>query len=365
MVIGAQELEDRDGLGGFRGPYESRGDGPGEQRGRGDVAVVGLVAHLERLAGQAAQVDRSTLADRDREGRSDHLGEPAQPLEDRGVVGAEPEDLAESLVERRVGACPGRHVLDHDHRHRRADDPGHRADRAVVVARREFDVTGLDQRQGVVRRRGPTLEQDRPGDRRPSPVRTSGPTRWAAPSGGSGDRSSPSASRAGWISMSIGWAASSRSSAVALAAATRRPIGSSGSSSSRASSRPRSRSPSAGGRQSRVAMAAPLAATGGANMSSPTFTARIPSGKNVDSGTVLTAGPLPPQVPVRTMAAAIRAARALLVARMTPAPARVASWAARPCGSAAVPQTEATTAIVPARAGRLDGGHQRSGRVRT
>ena len=86
---------------------EGRRDRPREQRGRRDVAVVALVAHLERLAGQAAQVEsaRRLAARRDSAGPSD-VGEPAQPLQDGGVVGAEAEDLAEALVQGRVGARP-------------------------------------------------------------------------------------------------------------------------------------------------------------------------------------------------------------------------------------------------------------------
>ena len=100
-----------------------------------------------------------------------------------------------------------------------------------------------------------------------------------------------------------------------------RPIGSSGSSSRRASSSPRSRSPSAGGRQSRLATVAPLAASGSANMSSPTFTARTPVGEEHGRSAPRSSSRLRPRPVARaaTIRAASQAARALLGARMTPA----------------------------------------------
>ena len=44
--------------------------GPRQQRGRRDIAVVALVAHLEGLRDEAAQVDRATLAQRRGQGRA-------------------------------------------------------------------------------------------------------------------------------------------------------------------------------------------------------------------------------------------------------------------------------------------------------
>ena len=55
------------------------------------------------------------------------------------LVGAEAQHLAEPLVEVAVGAVAARRVLDDPHRHRRADDAGHRPDRAMMVAGLERD----------------------------------------------------------------------------------------------------------------------------------------------------------------------------------------------------------------------------------
>ncbi len=58
MVVAADEPEDLGGLGGD-GVHDGRGQLPDHQGGGGAVAVVELVAHLERLGDQVAQVERA------------------------------------------------------------------------------------------------------------------------------------------------------------------------------------------------------------------------------------------------------------------------------------------------------------------
>ena len=210
---------------------------PGEQRGRRDVAVVALVAHLERLAGDGLEVDRAAA----RGGPRDSAGPRVLANQRRRsstdvVVGAEAEHLAEALVERRERAVAGSGVLDDDDRHRRREDAGHRADRAVVVARRERRSRRASSSCARRLRRG--WPSPRTGTRR-STAPWTGPhmrcprDRRARCGGASGPPRPAIASRAGRTSTSIGWAPRIRSTAVAFAAAIRRPIGSVGSSSSR------------------------------------------------------------------------------------------------------------------------------------
>ena len=108
-----------------------------EQRGPGTVAVVTIVAHLQRLGEDRGEVHGPVLA----QGRCEHRGEdplhPSEPLDHLRAVGAEPQDLAESLVERDVGGGVVDVVVHHEHRHRRAHHSGHRSDGVPGVVRRE------------------------------------------------------------------------------------------------------------------------------------------------------------------------------------------------------------------------------------
>ena len=154
-------------------------------------------------------------------------------------------------------------------------------------------------------------------------------------------------------SMSIGWAASSRSTASALAAATARPIGSSGSSSRRASSEPElavalGRRPPVEGRRPSLR----AAASGAANIVRADVHRADAVGNMVGRRRGRARRPGLAHAAASdgrgrrwpAIVAAMRAARALLGASRTPASASSASWPARPCGSPSVPQTDATMA---------------------
>ena len=122
-----------------------------QQRRAGTVAVVALVAHLERLRGHRAQVDRlAQPLERAGEHAREHVADPGQAVEHLVVVGAVPQHLAEALVERAERAVAVRRVLDHAHRHRRADDARHRPDRAALVARPELELAVGGASRGVL-----------------------------------------------------------------------------------------------------------------------------------------------------------------------------------------------------------------------
>jgi hypothetical protein len=115
------------------------------------VAVVPLVAHLQRLRGHRPQVDRlSESFQRTGEHAREDVADPREPVEDLVVVGAVAQHLAEAFVERAVRAVPVRRVLDDAHRHRGADDAGHRADGAALVAGAELELAGRGTPLGVL-----------------------------------------------------------------------------------------------------------------------------------------------------------------------------------------------------------------------
>ena len=101
------------------------------------------------------------------QGRAERRGQPAQPSQHLLVVRPEAEHLAQPLVHGGEGAGAARRVLDDHDRHARREDAGHRADRAVIVARLEADGAGLGQRLGGLGRVGPALEEDRADDGAP------------------------------------------------------------------------------------------------------------------------------------------------------------------------------------------------------
>ncbi len=82
VVVAAQEVEDRGSHRRLRRADERRRDRAGEQRRAGDVPVVPLVAHLEGLPGEAAQVDRTAGGERTGERRAEDLGEPVETGQD-------------------------------------------------------------------------------------------------------------------------------------------------------------------------------------------------------------------------------------------------------------------------------------------
>ena len=135
----------------------------GEQRGGGHRPVVALVAHGQRLADQRGDVDRLRRLDGGVEDRPEHLGHPAQPVDDLRPVGAEAQHRAQPLVQGGEGVPRRRPgvVDDLPDRHRRGDHAGHRADGPVVVARLDGDLARGERPLGLRRRRGPALEEGR------------------------------------------------------------------------------------------------------------------------------------------------------------------------------------------------------------
>src|SRR6266705_762444 len=98
-----------------------------EQRGRGAIPVVALVAHLHRLRDQRAEIDAPRAPDGLAERRTDDIPEPAQAIDHVRSVGAVAEHLAEPFVQRRVGPIAGGAVLHHEDRHRGGRGARHRA----------------------------------------------------------------------------------------------------------------------------------------------------------------------------------------------------------------------------------------------
>jgi len=90
---------------------------------------------------------------------------PFQSIDDRGAVGAEPQHLAEPLIEIAEGQIAARGFAHDPNRHRGTDDAGHRTDRAVMMAGFEWNRTALRQHTRLLDVLGPAFEQDRPDDR--------------------------------------------------------------------------------------------------------------------------------------------------------------------------------------------------------
>ena len=68
-----------------------------QQRGRGGVAVVNLVAHVQRLRHQRLELRIGQPAHGELHGGEELAGHPAQPVDDLGGVGAEAQHLARAL----------------------------------------------------------------------------------------------------------------------------------------------------------------------------------------------------------------------------------------------------------------------------
>ena len=165
MLVAAGELQDGGDVGRRRVDGDDRRRQLAQRHERaGAVAVVPLVAHLQHLGEDPLDVDRVVArVDRSphrlRQDRPEHVAHPAQALLHLVVEGAHPQHLAEALVEVAVGLAAGDRVLDAPHPHRRRRHAGHRADRAVVVARVERDLAGGQDPLGVLDVGRPALEQ--------------------------------------------------------------------------------------------------------------------------------------------------------------------------------------------------------------
>jgi hypothetical protein len=167
VVVAEQKVEDRRRRRSVDGPHQRRGDDAREEPGRRHIPVVALVSHLEGLGRDALEVDGPGLTEHAGERRAERGRHPPQALGNGRVVGPEPERAAEPLVEGRERAVAVRPVLYDHHRHRGRYDPRHGPDGAVLVARRERDCAGVDERTGGLAARRPAFEEDG-ADRRPS-----------------------------------------------------------------------------------------------------------------------------------------------------------------------------------------------------
>ena len=81
-----------------------------EQRRGGEVALVHLVAHAQRLGHERAEIETAGLAKAGAQQRAGLGGEPAQPRHHAVVVGAEAQHPAQALVDggvRAVAAARG------------------------------------------------------------------------------------------------------------------------------------------------------------------------------------------------------------------------------------------------------------------
>ena len=162
MIVAGDEAERRRGVGARDVRLDQRRrDALDEQRRGGGVAIVHLVAHVERLRHQRFQLDRAGPRQHGAQRRGDDVGDHPQAVNHRRVVGAEAQHLAEPFVEVAVGAIARGPVLDDEDRHRRADDPGHRSDGAMVMAGFEIEAARRDQALGGRHRIGPSFEHHR------------------------------------------------------------------------------------------------------------------------------------------------------------------------------------------------------------
>jgi hypothetical protein len=175
VVVAVDETQDLGRVAGG-GVHDSGGQLTHQQRGGRAVAVVQLVAHLQGLRDQRREVQRSQLVQGGPHHGAEHLAHPAQPLQHLGAVGAVPQYLAQTFVERAVGGAAVLGVTDLEHPHRRGDDARHGADGPVMVAGVQPRLPGGQPLPGLLGVGGQPLQQHRPDERathrarRPFPV---------------------------------------------------------------------------------------------------------------------------------------------------------------------------------------------------
>ena len=214
---------------------------------------------------------------------------------------------------------------------------------------------------GVV---GPALEEDRPDDgaldrsAHPLPVdRRPGVEELVVAEAerrrGPAGRRRASAGRRGGARRAVAFAAATVASDRIV-----RVVLEPGEEQARAPGRPRRAAASRG-----AATVAPLAASGrGEHLEADVHGAHAVREQRPTVAASVTRGLRPARPRRPTIRAAIRAALALLGARTTPAAASRSSWAPRPCGSPAVPHTDATTTNSRPSARRRPRGGRRSRR---
>ena len=123
-----------------------------------------FVAHVQRLRDQRFELDAAGFREDCVEHAVQRGCDPSQAIDDVGTIGAEAQHLAEPFIQVAEGAVAGRAIADNPHRHRRADDAGHRADRAMMVAGRESNVAALHEALGGLAVLSPALKQERADD---------------------------------------------------------------------------------------------------------------------------------------------------------------------------------------------------------
>ena len=125
IVVGQEPQDGREGRSRGTALHERGRDRAEEQAGRGDVALVQLVAHGEGAGHQREQRHPAEALDRRIERGGERLAHPPQAGDHRPVVGSEPEHGANPLVQRSVGRDSVFGIPHFPHRHGRGDDPGH------------------------------------------------------------------------------------------------------------------------------------------------------------------------------------------------------------------------------------------------
>ena len=123
-----------------------------------------LIAHLDGLPDERAQVDAAETTHRFAEHGAEHVPEPPQPIDDLGSIGAVPKDLAEAFVQCRVGAVARGPILHDEDGHRRGGHTGHRPDRGVVMAGIEVGGAPCRPLFRLLPRGGKVLVHERAGD---------------------------------------------------------------------------------------------------------------------------------------------------------------------------------------------------------
>src|SRR5579859_3567942 len=130
---------------GIAGLHQVGRDLAREERGGSLVAVVALVAHLQRLRRERYKFDATGGPHGAGHRRSQHLRHPAQLRDHLRAVGSIAQHLTESLIECTEGLMSINRLLDDLHGHGRGNHPRHRPYRVVVVTGGEDDVATICQ----------------------------------------------------------------------------------------------------------------------------------------------------------------------------------------------------------------------------
>ena len=136
-----------------------------EERGRRAVAVVRLVAHVQRLGDDAPQVDGAGLLQRPLQRRVERRIHPLEPLQHVVSVGTVAQHAPQPLVLRGVGHVAKGLVLDDEDGHRRREDARHGPDGVMVVARIELELARCRHLRRLFVGLGPALVDRRAHNR--------------------------------------------------------------------------------------------------------------------------------------------------------------------------------------------------------